>query len=138
MNKSWASLWKLVRAVIIGESLRVRARVLSLPFQAPITNPIVMACCYSHIVSIPPGPHLLSDLIASSPILAADGGAFAASAAAGASGDGDIDMAALGGGGGAGGAGGDDFGGIDPSMDPELAMVRVQVVCRFLIGHRVC
>ncbi|KAJ9126540.1 hypothetical protein QFC24_001568 [Naganishia onofrii] len=72
-----------------------------------------------HIVSIPPGPHLLSDLIASSPILAADGGAFAASAAAGASGDGDIDMAALGGG---GGAGGDDFGGIDPSMDPELAM----------------
>ncbi|KAJ9097761.1 hypothetical protein QFC21_004799 [Naganishia friedmannii] len=72
-----------------------------------------------HIVSIPPGPHLLSDLIASSPILAADGGAFAASAAAGASGDGDIDMAALGGG---GGGGGDDFGGIDPSMDPELAM----------------
>ncbi|KAJ9097841.1 hypothetical protein QFC19_006631 [Naganishia cerealis] len=49
-----------------------------------------------------------------------DGGAFAASAAAGASGDGDIDMAALGAGG--SGAGGDDFGGIDPSMDPELAM----------------
>ncbi|KAJ9124061.1 hypothetical protein QFC22_000854 [Naganishia vaughanmartiniae] len=72
-----------------------------------------------HIVSIPPGPHLLSDVIASSPILAADGGAFAASAAAGASGDGDIDMAALGGG---GGGGGDDFGGIDPNMDPELAM----------------
>ncbi|KAI5455032.1 proteasome regulatory particle base subunit rpn10 [Naganishia albida] len=70
-----------------------------------------------HIVSIPPGPHLLSDMIASSPILAADGGAFAASAAAGAQGDGDIDMAALGGEG-----GGDDFGGIDPNMDPELAM----------------
>lgn len=77
----------------------------------------------SHIVSIPPGPHLLSDMIASSPILAADGGAFAASAAAGAQGDGDIDMAALGGEGG----GGDDFGGIDPNMDPELAMVsRIQ------------
>ncbi|KAJ9112489.1 hypothetical protein QFC20_002279 [Naganishia adeliensis] len=71
-----------------------------------------------HIVSIPPGPHLLSDMIASSPILAADGGAFAASVAAGAQGDGDIDMAALGGEGG----GGDDFGGIDPNMDPELAM----------------
>lgn len=60
-------------------------------------------------------------MIASSPILASDGGAFAASAAAGGSGDGDIDMAALGGGGGDGG----DFGGIDPNMDPELAMVSV-------------
>lgn len=76
----------------------------------------------SHIVSIPPGPHLLSDIIASSPILAGDGGAFAASAAAGASGDGDIDMAALGGG---GGGDGGDFGGIDPNMDPELAMVSI-------------
>jgi 26S proteasome regulatory subunit N10 len=62
-------------------------------------------------------------VIASSPILAGDGGAFAASAAAGASGDGDIDMAALGGGGGDGG----DFGGIDPNMDPELAMVSMLV-----------
>ncbi|GHJ88295.1 hypothetical protein NliqN6_4697 [Naganishia liquefaciens] len=75
-----------------------------------------------HIVSIPPGPGLLSDMIASSPILASDGGAFAASAAAGGAGDGDIDMAALGGGGGGGGDGGGDFGGIDPNMDPELAM----------------
>ena len=63
-------------------------------------------------------------MIASSPILASDGGAFAASAAAGGSGDGDIDMAALGGSGGDGG----DFGGIDPNMDPELAMVSVSML----------
>ena len=67
-----------------------------------------------HLVTIPPGV-LPSDVLASSPIVhgGAGGSAFAASAAAGA--------AAAGGG---GGMGGDfaDFGGIDPNMDPELAM----------------
>jgi len=61
----------------------------------------------SHLEIVPPGPNLLSDSIVASPILAGEGG----SAAAG------------GGGGGAGGEGGDGFEfGIDPSVDPELAL----------------
>lgn len=66
-----------------------------------------------HLVTIPPGV-LPSDVLANSPILGA-GGAFAGQAA----------VAMASGGGGGGGAGGDgfgDFGGIDPNMDPELAM----------------
>ena len=66
-----------------------------------------------NLVTIPPGV-LPSDVLASSPIVhgGAGGSAFAASAAAGAAGA---------------AAGGDDsgfadFGGIDPNMDPELAM----------------
>jgi 26S proteasome regulatory subunit N10 len=60
-----------------------------------------------HFVPVPAGV-LPSDVVASSPILAG-GGAFAAAAA--------------GFGAGAGGADGDfGFGGIDPNMDPELAM----------------
>jgi 26S proteasome regulatory subunit N10 len=64
-----------------------------------------------HLVSIPAGV-LPSDVLASSPIVhgGSGGSAFAASAAA----------AAV-----AGGAGGDvfsEFGGVDPNMDPELAM----------------
>lgn len=52
------------------------------------------------------GPHLLSDRINSSPILRADGG------------DDDGGM-----GGGGGGDGGDGYG-VDPNLDPELALVR--------------
>jgi len=53
----------------------------------------------SHLVTIPPGPHVLSDILISSPIVS-EGGA---------------------------GAGGrsndfDAYGGVDPSMDPELAL----------------
>jgi 26S proteasome regulatory subunit N10 len=65
-----------------------------------------------HLVTVPPGV-LLSDVLLSSPILAGSGGAFAASAAAGAFGDG--------GGGGANNNFG-EYGGVDPNMDPELAM----------------
>lgn len=59
-------------------------------------------------MSIPPAPTLLADMIASSPILF------------------DPEMGGGGGGsGGDGGAGGDgDV--IDPNMDPELAMVRLE------------
>jgi 26S proteasome regulatory subunit N10 len=61
-----------------------------------------------HLVCIPAGV-LPSDVLASSPILASSGGAFAAAAAAGGFGtDSNND--------------GFDFGGIDPNMDPELAM----------------
>ncbi|WVQ64310.1 uncharacterized protein L199_002472 [Kwoniella botswanensis] len=60
----------------------------------------------SHLVSIPPGPRFLSDVILSSPILF-DGDTNAAG------GSGDV---------GGGGFGGDGVDGIDPNMDPELAM----------------
>jgi 26S proteasome regulatory subunit N10 len=65
-----------------------------------------------HLVTIPAGV-LPSDVLASSPIVhgGSGGSAFAASAAAGAT---------AGGGGDGGGFG--DFGGVDPNMDPELAM----------------
>eukprot|EP00741_Cyanophora_paradoxa_P004794 tig00000829_g4652.t1 len=65
----------------------------------------------SHLITIPPGPHILSDILLTSPLICGDGegnvSAFAASAAASA--------------GAATAAGGFDFG-VDPSVDPELAM----------------
>lgn len=67
-----------------------------------------------HLVTIPAGV-LPSDVLASSPVVhgGGEGSAFAASAAAGGAG---------GGGGDFGGGGFADFGGVDPNMDPELAM----------------
>jgi hypothetical protein len=59
------------------------------------------------LVTVPPGPHILSDILISSPIISEEGGAGAAFAAAG---------------GGAGGAA-SEFGFVDPNLDPELAMV---------------
>lgn len=56
----------------------------------------------SHLVTIPPGPHLLSDMLISTPIIAGEEGSagnFGAS------------------------SGGDFEFGIDPSLDPELALV---------------
>ena len=61
----------------------------------------------SHLAIIPPGPHLLSDNLVSTPILAGE------AAASGAGGAGAMD--------GDTGAGGYEFG-VDPSMDPELDM----------------
>lgn len=63
----------------------------------------------SHLVTVPAGV-LPSDVLVSSPVL-----------------HGEDSPMVTGGGGGAAGAGGDSFaeyGGIDPSMDPELALVR--------------
>jgi len=67
-----------------------------------------------HLVTIPAGV-LASDVLASSPIIhgGSGGSAFAASAAA---------AAAVAGRGGGGGDMFADFGGVDPNMDPELAM----------------
>ncbi|WWC57593.1 uncharacterized protein I303_100125 [Kwoniella dejecticola CBS 10117] len=62
----------------------------------------------SHLVSIPPGPQFLSDVILSSPILFDGDGAIPGGSGSG------------GGGEGAFGISGED--GIDPNMDPELAM----------------
>lgn len=60
----------------------------------------------SHLEIVPPGPNLLSDTVIASPILAGEGGAPAADT------NGD-----------AGGAGGDHEFGVDPNLDPELALV---------------
>jgi 26S proteasome regulatory subunit N10 len=59
----------------------------------------------SHLVTIPPGPYLLSDMLLSSSILEGEDGAPPPGLAAGMGGD----------------ASGFEFG-IDPSMDPELAL----------------
>lgn len=65
----------------------------------------------SRLETIPPGPHILSDMLLSSPIVGM-GGASASPSGTG--------TAAAGG---EGGTGGGDFEfGIDPSLDPELAM----------------
>ncbi|KAF2773229.1 hypothetical protein EJ03DRAFT_124256 [Teratosphaeria nubilosa] len=64
----------------------------------------------SHLEIVPPGPNLLSDSIVASTILAGEGGG-AATNGAGAEG-------------GAGAGGGDSFEfGVDPNLDPELALV---------------
>lgn len=63
----------------------------------------------SHLAIIPPGPHLLSDALLTTPILGGDGGAGGAGAGAG------------GADGVEGGSSGFEFG-VDPSMEPELAL----------------
>jgi 26S proteasome regulatory subunit N10 len=66
----------------------------------------------SHLVSVPPGPHLLSDVLVSSSILAGDRGIPDEAM-------GDVGGAATSSG--AGGSNNFEFG-VDPSLDPELAM----------------
>ncbi|KAL1722732.1 hypothetical protein EV715DRAFT_247400 [Schizophyllum commune] len=67
----------------------------------------------SHLVTVPPGAHLLSDALISSPILSADRSAGIPEELGGSGGGGGGDAA----------AGGGDFEfGVDPSIDPELAM----------------
>jgi 26S proteasome regulatory subunit N10 len=58
----------------------------------------------SHLITIPPGPHILSDILLSSAVITGEEGESGA------------------GSGGAPGANFGAFGGIDPNMDPELAM----------------
>ncbi|TKX25518.1 26S proteasome regulatory subunit rpn10 [Elsinoe australis] len=65
----------------------------------------------SHLEVVHPGPNLLSDVVVGSPILAGEGGGAAAAATNG-----------EGASGGGGGGGGDFEFGVDPSMDPELAL----------------
>lgn len=67
-----------------------------------------------HLVQVPPGTHLLSDAIINSPILAADRGILV-----------DEAMGEAGPSGTTGGGGQDFEFGVDPSLDPELAMVDV-------------
>lgn len=64
----------------------------------------------SHFLSVDPGPHLLSEKIMQSPIVRGDS-------------SGSDDEGGAGGSGGGGGGDADEFG-VDPNLDPELAMVR--------------
>lgn len=57
---------------------------------------------FSHLVPIPPGPHILSDILISSPIIAGEDGVPAGFTA--------------------GGGSNFEFG-VDPNLDPELALV---------------
>ncbi|KAI9461044.1 hypothetical protein F5148DRAFT_1300190 [Russula earlei] len=66
----------------------------------------------SHYLAVPPGPHLLSSIILNSPILAGDRGIPDELAAV---------PGGVGGAAGTGGASQFEFG-VDPSLDPELAM----------------
>lgn len=72
------------------------------------------SCCFydRHIVTVAPGLALLSDAVITSAVLAADRGALIPEELAGGAG------AEAGG----AGAGGFEFG-VDPTLDPELAMV---------------
>lgn len=80
-----------------------------------------MVFSFRHYLAVPPGPHLLSSMILNSPILAGDRGIPDELA--------DAVPGGVGGSGAAGGAGGGagtsqfEFG-VDPTLDPELAMVR--------------
>ncbi|EWC45991.1 hypothetical protein DRE_04784 [Drechslerella stenobrocha 248] len=74
--------------------------------KAFITN--VNSSDNSHLATIPPGPHLLSDQLVTTPILGDDSGV-------GGSGPSGGDV------GGSAGTGGFDFG-VDPHLDPELAL----------------
>lgn len=66
---------------------------------------------------MPPGAHLLSDMIMRSPILAGDLGLPEGM---------DAEAGPSGAGAGAGGGGNNFEFGIDPSIDPELAMARLR------------
>jgi len=69
----------------------------------------------SHLVTVPPGPHILSDILLSSPVVIGEGtgGGFGAAAAASAA----VHAATA-----SGATGGEFDFGVDPSIDPELAM----------------
>jgi 26S proteasome regulatory subunit N10 len=77
----------------------------------------------SHIIFVPPGTHLLSDAILSSPILAGDRGipeeaiGVAGPSSSGTGGPTDVSRF--------------DFG-VDPTLDPDLAMVHVLLLSLFV------
>ncbi len=85
-------------------------QVVTIGMRIGLSSPLIILSHFlSHMVSVPPGPHLLSDSIISSPILAEDRGITGGL-------DGNVPV-------GAGGSNQDFEFGVDPSLDPELAMV---------------
>lgn len=70
----------------------------------------------SHLITVPAGPHILSDMLLSSPIIVGEGGGGGFGAAAAAS-------AAAAAAAASGATGGEFDFGVDPTLDPELAMV---------------
>jgi len=79
-------------------------------FVAAVNNPSEE----SHLQNVPPGPHILSDILLSSPIVVGEGGGGGFGAAAAASAAAAAVAASSGG-------GEYDFG-VDPTLDPELAL----------------
>jgi len=71
----------------------------------------------SHLITVPAGPHILSDILLSSPIIVGEGGGGGFGAAAAASAAAAAAAAA------SGSTGGEYDFGVDPNLDPELAMV---------------
>lgn len=71
----------------------------------------------SHLITVPAGPHILSDILLSSPIIVGEGGGGGFGAAAAASAAAAAAAAA------SGATGGEYDFGVDPNLDPELAMV---------------
>jgi hypothetical protein len=67
---------------------------------------------FSHLVTIPPGPHILSDILISSPIIAGEDGVPAGFTA--------------------GGGSNFEFG-VDPNLDPELALVYLHFDINFFL-----
>lgn len=86
--------------------------------------PLTQLSTYSHLVVIPPGPRLISDVLISSPILSDDRSASIPTELGGTGGD-------------APGAssGGDFEFGVDPSLDPELAMVSSLFILGYYRAH---
>jgi hypothetical protein len=89
-----------------AQTPHTHARTLSarVHTQAHNIHRLTLVCADSHLVTVPPGPHVLSDILLSSAVLAGEDGAAPASVAR------------------TGPGGSFEF--VDSNMDPELAMVR--------------
>jgi hypothetical protein len=75
----------------------------------------------SHLVTIPPGPHILSDILISSPIISEDSGSGPISTGTpSTTGTPATNFAA--------------FGGVDPNIDPELALVIIKVSVKLILN----
>lgn len=96
-------LWKGFFLVYFFGGANVHPYLL-VPLFAPVF--INSQLHYSHLVTIPPGPHILSDMLIPTPIIAGEDGALPGFAA--------------------GGSGNFEYG-VDPGLDPELALV--SLVC---------
>lgn len=101
--------------IVMGEVTDNQDRLKELVDAANGNNANVDADRMGHLVTIPAGV-LPSDVLLSSPIVTGGGGGMGMSGEGGAGGapGGDVDAGASG--------GFSDYGGVDPNMDPELAM----------------
>lgn len=102
-------LSKFIEAVNSGDNryaISPAVFVSSAQIRIVILILLIFVSAHSHLLSIPAGPQLLSDIILSSPVLQEEGGDAGGAGPSGAGGSSQFEF------------------GVDPSMDPELAMVR--------------